>query len=117
MEKLHKLLKRQLLKNSISFEDLPINFQKFINDVNEAYFDFDEDRSLIERALDLSSQELLEKNTELRSIFESIPELLFRVDKEGKIFDSWPPGGKLIFNFVRVSPTWQSDMLFKPVAT
>ncbi len=40
--------------------------------VNNAYWQFDEDRTMLERSLDLSSQELLQANSDMRVIFERI---------------------------------------------
>ncbi|TFG43664.1 MAG: PAS domain S-box protein, partial [Bacteroidia bacterium] len=76
MEHLHNLLKRQL---KIHFEDsfsVPAKWQKFISSVNEAYGQFDTARGMIERSLDLSSQELLHTNEELRAYQDHLEELV-----------------------------------------
>ncbi len=87
MKQIHKLLKRQLEKHSININELPPNIKYFINDINLTYIDFEDDKELIERALELSSQELLEKNFELKSIFETIPEILLKTDYQGNILE------------------------------
>jgi hypothetical protein len=47
-------------------ESLPDEFQKFIKAVDKSYNKNDEDRLMLERAFDLSSQELRQVNDELR---------------------------------------------------
>src|SRR5687767_1468178 len=42
---------------------------------------------MLERSLELSSQELLEANSETRAVFQAIPDLLFRLNYDGKILD------------------------------
>ena len=87
MEKIHSLLKRQL-KNLFGEETvIPEAWKGFLAMVNDAYHEFDMDRNMLERSLELSSQELLQKNSEFRVIFEAIPDLVFRFDHEGRILD------------------------------
>ena len=87
MEKTHSLLKRQMKK---AFGDdfiITDQWKKFIEMVNDAYDAADTDRRMLERSLELSSQELFQANSEMRAIFEAIPDLLFRVDADGIILD------------------------------
>ncbi|HEX2946144.1 MAG TPA: response regulator [Clostridia bacterium] len=72
MRALHSLLKRQLKKYSVN--DIPASeeLQQFLDAVNEAYYGFDMDRMIIERSLELSSQELIDSNTELRQAEEEL---------------------------------------------
>ena len=51
---MHSLLKRQLKKTGAIVD------KKFLNLVNQAYIDADEDRTLLERSLDVSSKEMRE---------------------------------------------------------
>src|SRR6185369_7134065 len=48
---------------------------------------FDADREMMEHSLELSSQELLDANSEMRAVFQAIPDLVFRLDHEGTILD------------------------------
>ena len=66
---IHRLLKRQIKRflNAQSLEPLPKDLQLFIHAINQAYHQFDDDRALLERSLDLSSQELMEANDSLLS--------------------------------------------------
>lgn len=83
----HNLLKRQLKK--IFGEDfvIPKEWRGFISAVDNAYKEFDIDRKMLERSLELSSHELLQKNAESRAIFEAMPDLFFRIADDGTILD------------------------------
>jgi hypothetical protein len=78
---LHTLLKRQLKRHFGDLPRIPAEWQTFVNQVNEAYQGFDADRMLLERSLELSSQELLDTNSEMRAVFDAIPDLVFRISR------------------------------------
>ncbi|HYA14607.1 MAG TPA: PAS domain-containing protein [Syntrophales bacterium] len=84
---LHSLLKRQIIRNFGSLDAVPSGCEKMIGSVNEAYWQMDIDREMLERSLDLSSQELLQSNSEMRAVFQAFPDLLFRTDRGGTILD------------------------------
>ena len=84
---MHSLLIRQLRRYYGDSFTIPEEWQGFISAVNDAYREFDTDRELLERSLDLSSQELLQANSEMWAIFQAIPDLMFRLDSEGTILD------------------------------
>jgi PAS domain S-box-containing protein len=81
----HRLLQRQLKRCFGEHFTAPPEWSAFIGKVDAAYMQADQDRTMLERSLDLSSQELLLANSELRAVFEAIPDLLFRVDWDGII--------------------------------
>jgi len=87
LRSLHPLIRRQLLRffGSENFEQR--SWSKFLDIVNEAYHEFDRDRKMLERSLDLTSQELLQANEETRSLLRTLPDLFFRVDKDGRILE------------------------------
>ena len=62
----HKLLLRQVKKHFGSLEAVPVDAQSFIDAVNDAYHQADVDRALLERSLELSSQELTERYQRLQ---------------------------------------------------
>lgn len=93
---MHSLLKRQLRRRFGDQFAIPQEWQEFIDAINDAYRAFDTDRGMLERSLELSSQELLQANSELRAIFQAIPDLLFRLDSEGTILD-YEAGGTTHF--------------------
>jgi PAS domain S-box-containing protein len=79
------LLKRQLKHFFGNDFSIPDEWEGFVAVVDTAYADFEVDRKLMEHSLKVSSQELLEANSEIRAIFQAIPDLVFRLDHEGTI--------------------------------
>jgi signal transduction histidine kinase len=67
----HALLRRQLRKHFGTSEPLE-SMRSFIEVVNEAYFQADEERMMMERAFELSSHELLDANAELAAALEAL---------------------------------------------
>ena len=74
MDKMHSLLKCQLKR--IFGDSLPRTeeWRAFVEAVNNAYREFDVDRRMLERSLDLSSTELLQANSEMRAIIQALRE-------------------------------------------
>src|ERR1035438_9567975 len=87
MAPLHSLLRRQLKRQFGQVVDYPKEVQGLIDAVNEAYWQADGDRNMLERSLELSSQELLTANSEMRAVFQTFPDLYFRLDDTGKILE------------------------------
>ena len=58
---MHKLLARQL-KRIVGAHDLPDAYHPLLEAVSQAYEQADTDRRLLERSLELMSQELMERN-------------------------------------------------------
>ena len=71
---MHKLLLRQLRRYGGSVEAIPPEWQRFIAAVNEAYYQAEDDRALLERSLELASHELLERNQQLQKAKEAAEE-------------------------------------------
>ena len=86
MTERHSLLKRQI-KQCFGNDSPPEPLLSFLEAVNQAYLAFDDDRRMLERSLELSSQELLQANTDMRVLFDAFPDLLFRLNFEGIILD------------------------------
>lgn len=82
---MHNLLKRQLKKHFGSDQDLPEELKAFVAAVNESYQSFDSDQKILHRAMELSSQELAQANSELRAVFQAIPDLILKIDRAGNI--------------------------------
>lgn len=87
MDATHSLLKRQLKRHFGENFNIPAEWQGFIGAINEAYAEFNDDRMMLERSLELSSQELLQANSEMRAVFQVIPDLLLRLAHDGTILD------------------------------
>jgi PAS domain S-box-containing protein len=62
----HKLLSRQLKRLFGDAERVPAELAELVAAIDSAYHQADADRLLLERSLDLTSEELLKANTELR---------------------------------------------------
>jgi|WetSurMetagenome_2_1015567.scaffolds.fasta_scaffold134177_2 two-component system, LuxR family, sensor kinase FixL len=67
---MNPLLKRQVQKYFGDIEALPKELAPLLNAISDAYEGFEKDRDLIERSLDLSSDELREVNNRLRNEVE-----------------------------------------------
>lgn len=83
---MHTLLKRQLKRYFGDSFSMPDEWQEFLGAVNDAYLESDVDREMLERSLELSSNELLRANSEMRAVFRAIPDLMIQMDSEGTIF-------------------------------
>ena len=62
--------------------DCPRDAAFFLNAVDSAYREFDDDRRMLERSLDLSSQELLQANGEMRAANEAKSAFLTQMSHE-----------------------------------
>jgi two-component system chemotaxis sensor kinase CheA len=62
---MHRLLARQLRKHTIFQEDIPPELKDFILAIENAYCELDEEKKLLERSLEISSNELFLRNQEL----------------------------------------------------
>jgi len=87
MDKMHSLLRRQIKKIFGSTDNISKDLQEIIGVINEAYFNFDADRLMLERSIEISSTELFEANSQMRSIFQALPDMFMRIDAEGKILE------------------------------
>ncbi|MDQ5987877.1 MAG: Sensor histidine kinase RcsC [Syntrophus sp. SKADARSKE-3] len=91
MKSSHPLLERQIRRYIGDKKTIPSELISFIEAVNEAYIQNDTDRAMVERSLELSSQELLQANAEMRGVFQALPDQYFRIDSEGRILDYKAP--------------------------
>lgn len=64
---MHKLLKRQLERSRIDHTALPFPLMQVLDAIDRAYRQADQDRSLLEHSLELTSRELVEQNQRLRA--------------------------------------------------
>ncbi|MFH1198156.1 MAG: PAS domain-containing protein [bacterium] len=84
---MHRLLQTQIKRIFGNQAKLSKEMLQFVNLIDEAYKEFDVDREKLERSLELSSQELLHANSNMRNIFLAIPDLFFRLDNNGIIIE------------------------------
>jgi PAS domain S-box-containing protein len=87
IDAMHALLARQVRRHFGSWEAVPAEWQGFLRDVDEAYREMEADRGILERSLEISSEEQTQANAELRALFHAFPDLFFRVDADGRILD------------------------------
>jgi diguanylate cyclase (GGDEF)-like protein/PAS domain S-box-containing protein len=99
LNKMHSLLTRQLKKYFNGIDTGPKNCPGFIDAVNSAYFQNDADRAMLERSLELSSQELIQANSDMQALFERIinssPDGIFAFDHDCNC-TVWNPGMEAI---------------------
>jgi PAS domain S-box-containing protein len=90
----NKLLQRQIQKYFNSPEDVPQNIIPLLQVISNSYDHYEKDRRMIERSIELSSDEMIELNNnltrekdelkkmhkELKTLFESIDEVFYSVD-------------------------------------
>ena len=105
MNELHSLLKRQLRKLPYEAKVLIDEQPEFIQAINDAYLQFDADRRMLEHSLELTSQELLERNTELSRINR---ELEMRVAARTAELSSNEARFRGLFEYAPVS-LWEED--------
>ena len=87
MAPLHPLLRRQMKRHLGGAAVIPESWQPFLSAVAAAYEEFDQGRRMLQRALELSSRELFQANSELRGVLQGLPDVLFRVDSAGSVID------------------------------
>ena len=85
LKEMHSLLKRQIRRYFGDNHIFQNEFNQLLNAINEAYNEFDLDREMAERSLELNSQELLDANAQMRAVFSAIPDLVFRINCNGII--------------------------------
>ncbi len=97
MPPLHSLLKRQIRRYLGSDEAIPPEFEPFVQAVNEAYHEIDYDREMLERSLELSSQELIQANSDIGAVLQAFPDLFFWLDEDDVIVDCKSGGSADIY--------------------
>ncbi|MEX2247829.1 MAG: EAL domain-containing protein [Dehalococcoidia bacterium] len=101
---MHSLLRRQLRRQSIDPESPPPHLAGFVQAVGEAYESFDADRLMLERSLDLSSQELLSANSDMRAASRVLRATLESTEDGILVVDG---GGKVIYANERMARLWR----------
>ncbi len=83
----HRLLLRQAKRHLGEPETNAPTWTAMLDAVSTAYEEFDSDRAMLERSLELSSRELLHANADLRALFDALPDLFLRIDHDDTIVD------------------------------
>lgn len=113
---MHKLLKRQLLKH-FNNKPIPENLLSFLDVISLSYDHYEQDRLMLERSIDISSQEMIELNqaqkrvheelqalfksvaeseTKFRNLFEKMLDGVYKSTNEGKFIDANPALVKML---------------------
>ncbi|TQV88767.1 putative bifunctional diguanylate cyclase/phosphodiesterase [Aliikangiella coralliicola] len=96
---MHKLLKRQI-KRKYPVAELPQELQELTQAISDAYSDFDNERTLLERSLELVSDELNQRNAELRNRLLELEDTFHQLGSSMAVLDSiFDATGEAIFAF------------------
>ena len=86
----HSLLRRQIKRHLGAIDEMTGPWARLLQAVDEAYRQGDEDRAMLERALEISSQELLQANSQTRAMLQAAPYLFLRVTIDGTVLEHKP---------------------------
>src|SRR5919201_1004260 len=84
---MHPLLTRQMRRYLADVAPSGEGWQAFLEAVSEAYQHADTDRGMLEHSLELSAQDILQANAQLRAVVEALPDVFFRLDARGRVVD------------------------------
>lgn len=101
---MHSLLRRQLRRCGVSDSDVPSAWAGLLVAVDEAYEEFETDRLMLERSLDLSSQELMAANREINSSRQLLSATLDSTADGILVVDS---AGAVQYSNERFAELWQ----------
>lgn len=88
LENINRLLKRQLRRSIGGIENIPDHMIPLIESISRSYDHYEEDRILLERSMEISSEELQESNTLLRKDAEKQGEILTQLKDSLKTLQS-----------------------------
>ena len=104
---MHRLLRRQL-KKCLGIEgEIPDALKSFVAAVDAAYADFEDDRAMLERSLELSSKELSEAN---RDLVEKKTGLEARVNQISEMQHQLIEQEKRVRDFAELASDWFWEM-------
>lgn len=83
---MHALLARQIRRH-LGSGPVPVVVSALLAAVDDAYRENDRDRAMHDRALEISSRELLEANSQMRAMLQATPDLFLRVGIDGSVLD------------------------------
>ena len=85
IDNIHRLLKRQCQKHLPNSDNLPRDYESLMLAINDTYWHTEDERKMLERSLELSSQELIQRNSEIQAIFKALPDIFLRISRDGLI--------------------------------
>ena len=121
MNQLHALLARQVKRQFGSLENLSAECRAFVHDVDAAYRELEADRGMLERALEISSEEQMQANAQMRALLEAFPDIYFRLDGQGRILeykagvaaDTSSPPHRLVGKLIQAVPRPEAARKFQ----
>ncbi|MDP9190996.1 MAG: ATP-binding protein [Acidobacteriota bacterium] len=82
----HPLLARQIRRH-LGDKPIPEVASGLLDAIDDAYRQNDIDRAMLERSLEISSQELLEANSQMRAMLQATPDVFLHVGIDGRLLD------------------------------
>ena len=98
MNSRHPLLRRQLRRLQGDGQELPEEWEEFLEIVSDSYHQADVDRRMLERSLQLSSEELLQASSDVRALLSALPDLTVRLGEDGRVLDILSDGASVLAN-------------------
>ncbi len=90
------------------------DIKAFLQAVDLAYQESDQDREMVERALDLTSKELLQRNQNQQHLLNAIPDLCLRLNSNGKILDwNGQTGAQFFWQKLVLNDSFVSGLAFQ----
>src|SRR5260370_7711732 len=83
---MHVLLSRQIRRH-LGNEAIPEIAKGLLVAMDEAYRENDWDRAMLARALEISSQDLLDANSQVRAMLQGTPDIFLHVGIDGTVLD------------------------------
>ncbi len=84
---MHPLLQRQIRRQLGSADAVPECVTSLLEVIDQAYRQNDEDRALLERSLEMMSQEMLQANSQMRAMLQATPDVFVHVAIDGTVLD------------------------------
>ena len=103
----HKLIIRQIERYLGGLENIPPQWESFLNAVDNAYQTYDEDYALLEHTMDVSTEELYEKSKKiewLSRLPDEGPHPVLRISKEGQLL-YFNPASLELRRLSKINPT------------
>ncbi len=85
MNDVHPTLARQVARYLGPTDGMPPPLERLLEAVSATYDGADRDRHLLERSIEISSNELMQVNSEIQGILQAIPDLLLWISADGRI--------------------------------
>lgn len=87
MSRLHGTLKKQLTKVGIEPEFLEPSLMELLDMVSQTYEDHENELNMLERAMEIASEELVTANSKMMAIIEAFPDVCILLESDGTIIE------------------------------